>query len=162
MVSNMSKTPANLMSTLLEEASEAGMVREHTLEQAHYASLNVEQVMAEKFDALVKQVETEWGAPPEQNIIVQREDGRKAPLPKWLHEAANVAGACKLMKVAYWKRGEGFCYTLLRAELDSKDRPKYFMLVLGSRRRQSQGARVDRLRQGRPWWSYLIPGYKMQ
>jgi hypothetical protein len=158
----MSKTPGNLLDTLLEEASEAGMVKEHTLEQAHYASLNVEQVMAEKFDALVKQLETEWGSAPEQNIQCQREDGRKAPLPKWLQQAANVAGSCKLMRVAFWKRGVGFSYVLLRAELDSKDRPNYYMLVLGSRRRQSEGARVDKLRIERPWWSYLIPGYKVQ
>lgn len=158
----MGKSPAELMDTLLEEASEAGMVREHTLEQAHYASLNVEQVMGKKFDDLVVQIEKDWGEAPEQNILVQRDDGRKVPLPKWLHDAANVAGACKLYKVAYWKRKIGYSYVLLRAELDSKDRPKYYLLVLGSRRRQSEGARVDRLRQGRPWWSYLIPGYKVQ
>jgi hypothetical protein len=158
----MSKSPANLMEKLLEEASEAGQVREHTLEQAHYASLNVEQVMDGKFDELVRHVESEWGEPAEQNTAVQLDDGRKAPLPKWLHEAANVAGACRLIKVAYWKRGSGYSYVLLRAELDSKDRPKYFMLVLGSRRRQSEGARVGRLRQERPWWSYLIPGYKVR
>ncbi len=158
----MSKTPANLMDTLSEEASEAGMVKEHTLEQAHYASLNVEQVMGQKFDDLVKQIETEWATPPEQNIVVQRDDGRKVPLPKWLHDATNIAGASKLLKVAFWKRRNGYSYILLRAELDSKDRPNYFMLVLGSRRRQSEGAHVGRLRHERPWWSYLIPGYKAQ
>ena len=156
----MSKTPAALMDTLLEEADQAGMVKEHTLEQAHYASLNVEQVMGDKFDELVKSISGEWGSTPEQNILCQREDGRKAPLPKWLHDAANVAGSSKMIKVAYWKRGAGYSFVMLRTELDSKDRPKYYNLVLGSRRRQSEGARVDKLRQERPWWSYLIPGYK--
>ncbi len=155
----MSKTPAGLMDTLLEEAAEPGSVKEHTLEQAHYASLNVEQVMSEKFDALVKQVESEW-QPPEQSITVEREDGKRAPLPKWLHDAANIAGSVKLIRVAFWKRNEGYCFVMLRAELDSKDRPNYYNLVIGSRRRQSQGARVEKLRQERPWWSYLIPGYK--
>ncbi len=157
----MSKTPANLMDTLLEEADKAGMVKEHTLEQAHYASQNVVEVMGGKFDDLVKQVEGEWGSAPEQNLLAEREDGRKAPLPKWLHDAANVAGSSKLIKVAYWKRGQGYSFVMLKAELDSKDRPNYYNLVLGSRRRQSEGARVDKLRQERPWWSYLIPGYKM-
>ena len=150
------------MDKLLEEASEAGMVKEHTLEQAHYASLNVEQVMGQKFDDLVKQIEAEWGAAPEQTIMCQREDGRKAPLPKWLHDAANVAGSSRLLRVAFWKRPSGFSFVLLRTELDSKDRPNYYMLVLGARRRQSEGARVDRLRQERPWWTYLSPGYKVQ
>lgn len=150
------------MATLLEEADQAGMVKEHTLEQAHYASQNVEQVMGEKFDELVKKIQEEWGQAPEQNILVKREDGRKAPLPKWLHDAANVAGSSKLLKVAFWKREGGYCFILLRVELDAKDRPNYYNLVLGSRRRQSEGARVDRLRQERPWWSYLIPGYKAE
>lgn len=156
----MGKSPATLMETLLEEADQAGMVKEHTLEQAHYASQNVEQVMGDKFDQIVKDVETEWALAPEQNILVQRDDGRKAPLPKWLHDAANVAGSTKLIKVAFWKRGAGYSFIMLRTELDSKDRPKYYNLVLGSRRRQSEGARVEKLRQERPWWSFLIPGYK--
>ncbi|MBX9688653.1 MAG: hypothetical protein K2X27_18235 [Candidatus Obscuribacterales bacterium] len=155
----MSKTPATLMDTLLEEADQAGMVKEHTLEQAHYASLNVEQVMGDKFDALVKQIESEWNQAPEQNILVQRDDGRKAPLPKWLHDAVNEAGSVKLLKVAFWKRGAGYSYVLLRVELDSKDRPNYYNLVIGSRRRQSEGARVGKLRQERPWWAIFIPGY---
>lgn len=149
------------METLLEEtADQAGMVKEHTLDQAHYASLNVEQVMGEKFDNMVKEVEAEWGAAPDQNVLVHRDDGKKAPLPKWLHDAANVAGSKKLYKVAFWKRGSGYCFLMLRADLDSKDRPNYYNLVLGARRRQSEGARVEKLRQERPWWSYLIPGYK--
>lgn len=156
----MSKTPGNLLETLLEEADQAGMVKEHTLEQAHYASLNVEQVMSDKFENMVRSIEGEWSAGPEQNIIVQREDGRKTPLPKWLHEAANVAGSTKLLRVAYWKRGAGYSFVMLRVDLDSKDRPNYYNLVLGSRRRQSEGARVDILRKERPWWSYLNPFYK--
>ena len=156
----MSKTPAQLMDTLLEEAAEAGMVKEHTLEQAHYASLNVEQVMGEKFDSLVKQIEGEWGAAPDQNVLCVREDGRKAPLPKWLQDAANEAGSKKLFRVAFWKRPSGYSFLMMRADLDSKDRPNYYNLVLGSRRRQSEGARIDYLRKERPWWSYLIPGYK--
>lgn len=157
---NMSKTPGILLDTLLEEADQAGMVKEHTLEQAHYASLNVEQVMGEKFDKLVSQISGEWSLSPEQNIIVQREDGRKAPLPKWLHDAANVAGSTKLIKVAFWKKGAGYSFVMLRVELDSKDRPNYYNLVLGSRRRQSEGVRVEKLRNERPWWSYLNPFYK--
>lgn len=147
-----------LMDNLLEEASEAGMVKEHNLEQAHYASLNVEENMSKKFDELLSQINAEWGN-PEQNILVQRDDGRKAPLPKWLHDAANVAGSSKLYRVAFWKRGAGYSYVMLRAELDSKDRPNYYNLVLGSRRRQTEGARVEKLRQKRPWWAFLIPGY---
>lgn len=154
----MAKTPTDLMDNLLQEADQAGMVKEHTLEQSHYASLNVEDVMSKKFDELVSQINTEWGT-PEQNLVVHREDGRKAPLPKWLHDAANVAGSTKMMKVAFWKRGAGYSYIMVRIDLDSKDRPNYYNLVLGSRRRQTEGARVDKLRQKRPWWSYLIPGY---
>lgn len=157
----MAKTPTELLDTLLEEAETAGMVKEHTLEQAHYASLNVEQVLGDKFDALVRQITEEWHVPPDQNVLLQREDGRKAPLPKWLHEAANEAASKKLYKVAYWKREGGYCFLMMRADLDSKDRPNYFNLVLGSRRRVSEGARtIGNLRRERPWWSFLIPGYK--
>lgn len=137
------------------------MVKEHTLEQAHYASSNVESVMSQKFDALVQQVSADWGN-PEQNIKTEREDGRKVPMPKWLHDAANVAGSTKLVQVAFWKRGAGYCFVMVRIELDSKDRPNYYNLVLGSRRRQTEGARVDKLRQKRPWWAFLIPGYGKQ
>ena len=146
------------MDNLLLEADQAGMVKEHTLDQAHYASSNVEEVMSKKFDDLVTQINAEWGT-PDQNIVCQREDGRKAPLPKWLHDAANVAGSTKLVKVAFWKRGNGYSFVMLRIDLDSKDRPNYYNLVLGSRRRQTEGARVEKLRQKRPWWAFFIPGY---
>lgn len=149
--------PTTLMDRLLQEAEQAGTSREHVLDQVHYASLNVEEVMAEKFDKLIEGVQAEWGD-PDQNLQVQRSDNKKVPLPKWLHETTNVASSTKLIKVAYWKRESGFSYVALRVDVDSKDRPNYYNLVIGSRRRQSSGVKIEKLRQKRPWWAFFKPG----
>lgn len=146
-----------LMDQLLVQAEQAGSSQEHMLEQAHYASLNVEEVMGKKFDDLIALVQADWGT-PEQNIQVNRADGKKVPLPKWLHDSMNVAGSNKLLNVAYWRRGEGYCYVMLRVELDSKDRPNYYDLLIGSRRRIASSVKVDKLRKERPWWAFLFPG----
>lgn len=153
----MTKTPMTLMDTLLEEADKAGVSREHVMEQAHYASLNVEQVTNDKFDALVNQVAGEWG-PPEQNITMVRNDGKRSPLPKWLHEAnaADRAGANRLLRVAYWRREAGYSYVMIKVEVDSKDRPNYYNIVLGSRRRVSDGPRAGRPTKKMPWWANVV------
>lgn len=150
-------SPTILMDRLLQEAEKAGSNREHMLEQVHYASLNVQEVMSQKFDKLIDEVQVDWGT-PDQNLQVMRDDNKKVPLPKWLHETTNIASATKLIKVAYWKREAGFSYVALRVDMDSKDRPNYYNLVLGSRRRQSTGVRVEKLRQKRPWWAFFMPG----
>lgn len=146
-------TPINILDNLLQEA-EVGGSREHVMDQAHYASQNVEENMGNRFLALVAEIQAELGA-PEVNQVICYEEGKKTPLPRWLHDAVKEAGASRLLRVAYWKRGQGINYVLLRVDLDSKDRPNYFNIVLGSRRRQSEGARVNTLRAKKPWWEWL-------
>ncbi|MBY0357233.1 MAG: hypothetical protein K2W82_04460 [Candidatus Obscuribacterales bacterium] len=153
----MSKTATTLLDHLLEQSDQSGSCQEHILEQCHYASQNVEQVMGEKFNQLVAEIENDLGN-PQQNLQVFQEDGKKVPLPKWLQEALNVAGASRLLKVAYWKRETGYSYIMLKIDLDSRDRPNYYNLVLGSRRRIATNIRLDKLKQERPWWSFLFPG----
>jgi hypothetical protein len=144
-----------LMDKLLLEADQAGMSREHVLEQSHYASHNVEEVMAKRFTEVVAQVEAEIGA-PEQTIQVDREDGKHVPIPQWLQETVKKSSAVKMRRVAFWKRGEGYSYVALKVELDSKDRPNYYNLVLGSRRKLSTKINVDTMRKKKDWWSGLL------
>ncbi len=142
-----------LMDKLLLEADQAGMSREHTLEQAHYASYNVQETMTKRFLDLVGQVETQLGT-PEQRIEFDREDGKKSPIPKWLQECVRKTSSDKVMRVAFWRRDEGYSYICLKMELDSKDRPNYYNLVLGSRRKISQKINVESMRKQKPWWAF--------
>lgn len=143
----------NLMDKLLLEADKAGMSREHVLEQAHYASYNVQEAMANRFAEVVSQVEAELG-PPEQKLELNQEDGKKLQLPKWLSEAVHKTSSVKMLRVAFWRREDGYSYVCLKMELDSKDRPNYYNLVLGSRRKISQKIDVRSMRAKKPWWHF--------
>lgn len=147
-------SPVVLMDKLLLEADQAGMSREHVLEQSHYASQNVQESMTKRFSELVGQVESELGT-PEQNLQLDREDGKHTPVPKWLHDTLNKTSTVKMLRVAFWRRADGYSYVCLKIELDSKDRPNYYNLVLGSRRRMAgQKMNLDAIRNAKPWWQF--------
>ncbi len=145
----------NLMDKLLLEADKAGMSREHVLEQAHYASYNVQESMLKRFVEVVGQVEAELGK-PEQQIELEREDGKRTQIPKCLQDTAKKTSSEKLLRVAFWRRDDGYNYVCLKVELDSRDRPNYYNLVLGARRKISQKINVESMRKKQPWWAFWL------
>lgn len=145
----------NLMDKLLLEADKAGMSREHILEQAHYAAFEVQESMAKRFAEVVAQVETELGT-PEQKLDLDADSTKRPVVPKWLTETINKTSSTKVHKVAFWRRDDGYSYVCLKVELDSKDRPNYYNLVLGSRRKVSQKINVEAMRKKKPWWQFWL------
>jgi hypothetical protein len=134
-----------LLDRLLEQSTTSES-KEHVLEQAHYAVDNVQQKMLGKFDELVADIATELGN-PEFNASTEG-DASKNPMPSWVLGGKQMSDATvKILRLAYWKRESGVSYVLLRMELDSRDRPKYYDLVLGGRRRtKTTTVKMDKLR----------------
>lgn len=124
-----------ILDRLLEQSSTSES-KEHVLEQAHYAMDNVQHRLLNKFDDLVGEISTNLGN-PEFNASTEAQDGEKqSPMPAWVMGGKQAADrSCKIMRLSYWRREGGISYLLLRQELDSKDRPKYYDIVLGGRRR---------------------------
>jgi hypothetical protein len=134
-----------LLDRLLEQSTTSES-KEHVLEQAHYAVDNVQQKMLGKFDDLVAEITAELG-PPEFNASIEG-DASKNPMPSWILGGKQMSDATtKILRLSYWKRESGISYLLLRMELDSRDRPKYYDLVLGGRRRtKTASVKMDKLR----------------
>jgi hypothetical protein len=130
-----------ILDRLLEQASTTES-QEHVLEQAHYASENVEQRLLTKFDQLVGEISDSLGN-PEFNASTEKQDGcGQSPMPAWVMGGkAAIDRSTKIMRLSYWRRDTGVSYLLLRQELDSKDRPKYYDVVLGGRRRTRTNTR---------------------
>ena len=127
-----------ILDRLLEQSSTSES-KEHVLEQAHYAMDNVEQRMLTRYDDLVTEISGILGA-PDYNANTEDGEGSKNPLPGWVMGGKQAQNATvKVMRLSYWRRENGISYLLLRREVDSKDRPKYFDVVLGGRKRSSKG-----------------------
>ncbi len=138
-------TPTTILDRLLEEAPNT-TCREHVLEQASYAVDNVQQRFLGKFDTLISEISNDWGQ-PEFNASTSATDEGKSPIPSWVTGSRQGESAQKVLRLSYWKRTNGISYVLLRLELDSKDRPNYYDLVLGARRKnKAESVRVDKLR----------------
>lgn len=119
--------------------------KEHVLEQASYAVDNVQQRLLGKFEQLVKEISEEIGS-PEFNASTESQDG-KNPMPSWVTGGKANDSSQKVLRLSYWKREIGISYVILRIELDSKDRPKYYDLVLGARRRvKNEPIKIAKLR----------------
>jgi hypothetical protein len=69
-------------------------------------------------------------------------------MPSWVMGGKAAADSTsKVLRLSYWKREAGISYVILRMELDSKDRPKYYDLVLGARRRtKGEPVKIGKLR----------------
>ncbi len=120
---------------------------EHVMEQAHYAVENVSEKSLQRFEALVDEISSALGR-PEYNASTDSQDKDcKNPMPKWVTGTRHGESSRKIMRLSYWKRENGISYVMLRQELDSKDRPKYFDLVVGARKRvRSATPKVDKAR----------------
>jgi hypothetical protein len=130
----MAMSTITLLDRLLDQSTTSES-KEHVLEQAHYAVDNVQEKMQGKFEVLVQELTSDLGS-PEFNANTDSEGGAKNPMPSWVLGGKETSNATrKIMRLCYWKRESGVSYLILRTELDSRDRPKYYDLVLGGRRR---------------------------
>lgn len=135
-----------ILDRLMEQASTSES-KEHVLEQASYAVDNVQQRLLTNFEALVAEIVTDLGT-PEFNASTEGEGEKSNPMPSWVMGGKQAADTTKkVLRLSYWKRDTGISYVVLRMELDSKDRPKYYDLVLGARRRhKGDSVKITKLR----------------
>lgn len=151
-----------ILDRLLEQSGISDS-KEHVLEQASYAIDNVQQRMLSKFEGLVQEIGNELGI-PEFNASTDGSEG-KNPMPAWVTGSKVQDSSQKVLRISYWKRENGISYVILRTELDSKDRPKYYDLVLGARRRtKTEPIKIGKLRTTDTsflgWIKRLISGQK--
>lgn len=135
-----------ILDRLLDQAGTSES-KEHVLEQASYAVSDVHQRLLSNFEALVEEISTDLGT-PEFNASTDGGGDKSNPMPSWVMGGKQAADTSKkVLRLSYWKRDSGISYVVLRMELDSKDRPKYYDLVLGARRRtKGEPVKIDRLR----------------
>ncbi|HEY9776889.1 MAG TPA: hypothetical protein V6C81_24205 [Planktothrix sp.] len=160
--------------------------KEHLLETASPHILNAEQRFEQSFDTIVREISTIWGD-PEFNSQIKKGDDELLPapgeeeeapegeqpqeaaerkernlstvVPAWSRGTARSGGQIKALRLAHWKRPDGLMYIVLRTELDPKknDRPLYYDLILGARRRKQEVDRgSERLRQTEENWKSQV------
>jgi hypothetical protein len=134
-----------ILDRLLDQAS-VSESKEHVLEQASYAVSDVQQRLLTNFEGLVQEISGDLGQ-PEFNASTDSQE-RSNPMPSWVMGGKAAADSTsKVLRLSYWKREAGISYVILRMELDSKDRPKYYDLVLGARRRtKGEPVKIGKLR----------------
>jgi hypothetical protein len=130
-----------ILDRLLDQAG-ISESKEHVLEQASYAVSDVQKRLLEKFEQVVTELSDELGQ-PEFNASTEVQEGGKNPMPGWVMGGKAADASQKVLRLSYWKRETGISYVILRTELDAKDRPKYYDLVLGARRRSNKGEKVQ-------------------
>jgi hypothetical protein len=124
----------SLLDRLLDQSS-ISESKEHVLEQMHYALDKVDQKALARYDELVASISNDIGA-PEFNASLGLTEGSKVPVPAWVINSKKPTSAShKMMRLCYWRRETGVSFLVLRQELDSKDRLKYYDLVIGGRKR---------------------------
>lgn len=134
-----------ILDRLLDQAGTSES-KEHVIEQASYAVSNVQQRLLGNFEGLVEEISNELGK-PEFNASTVESDDKTNPMPMWVVGNKANDSARKILRLSYWKRDGGISYVLLRMEVDSKDRPKYYDLVLGGRKRtKSDTGKITKMR----------------
>jgi hypothetical protein len=122
--------------------------KEHILETASRHVTDAEKRFDDKFDNLVREISTVMGEPEFNSHI--RKEVTEAPgptgeqkkslptvVPPWCQGTARSGGVPKPLRFAHWKKPEGVLYVILRTEIEpAKERPLYYDLVLGARRRK--------------------------
>lgn len=135
-----------ILDRLLEQSSTTES-KEHVLEQASYAVDNVQQRLLTKFEEIVADVVGAIGQ-PEFNASTEVQEGSRNPMPSWVIGSKGADASKKVVRLCYWRRDGGISFLLMRIELDSRDRPTYYDLVLGGRRRtRTDSAKITAMRQ---------------
>lgn len=134
-----------ILDRLLDQAGTSES-KEHVLEQASYAVNNVQQRLLGNFETLVEEISSDLGK-PEFNASTVDSEEKSNPMPSWVVGSKANDASKKILRLSYWKRESGISYVILRMEVDSKDRPKYYDLVLGARRRtKSDTGKITKMR----------------
>ncbi|HEY9785380.1 MAG TPA: hypothetical protein V6D17_08265 [Candidatus Obscuribacterales bacterium] len=134
----------SLFQRLLEDPSVNS--KEHVLDTASYHVENVRQKFEEKYDGVLKEIESDWGLPI-FNSSLEEHEGKKSVAPNWSNGSARDGGVAKALRLAYWKRESAINYVVLRTEIDEeKERPLYYEIVLGARRRGSDTVQFSKMR----------------
>jgi hypothetical protein len=135
--------------------------KEHTLEtfSPHLSDLHTR--INSTFDKLVGECEAVFG-PADLNSPPVDGEKSKTPFPGWSAGTARNGGAIQTLRLAYWKRPDSFYYIGLRTEIHpQKEKPMYFDLVVGARRRKEElrdSASMDKLRNSKQHWiSKVLP-----
>jgi hypothetical protein len=161
-------------------ADETVTAKEHLLETASPHISNAQQRFEQTFDSIVRDISTIWGDPEFNSSIKKGEDellpapgeeseqpenGEKKErnlstvVPPWCKGAPRSGGTPVALRLAHWKKPDGLMYVVLRTEIDpKKDRPLYYDLVLGARRRKQEVDRgTEKLRQSKEdWKSHVV------
>ena len=153
-----------VLDRLLQQA-EINECQEHLIEQAHYAVDNVETKFLARFEELVGEISQSLGQ-PEFNASFDGSEN-KNPVPKWVTSLRRGEVSTKVLRLCYWRREGGMSYVVMRIELDSRDRPKYYDLVLGSRKKtRTEPMKMDKLRYEdnsfMGWLKRKLPGKKVE
>jgi len=155
-----------ILDRLLDQA-EISQSKEHVLEQASYAVADVQHRLLNNFEGLVEEISSELGKPEFNASTDDGSQEKSNPMPGWVMGGKATDSSQKVLRLCYWKREGGISYVILRMELDSKDRPKYYDLVLGARRRtKGEPVKIGKLRQTDTsfmgWIKRLISGQNKQ
>jgi hypothetical protein len=153
-----------ILDRLLDQA-DISQSKEHVLEQASYAVSDVQHRLLNSFEGLVEEISSELGKPEFNASTDDSTQEKQNPMPSWVMGGKAADSSRKVLRLSYWKREGGISYVILRMELDSKDRPKYYDLVLGARRRtKGEPVKIGKLRNTDTsfvgWIKRLISGQK--
>jgi hypothetical protein len=144
--------------------------KEHVIETASRHASDVDKRFEGSFDTIVREITAAWGE-PEFNSHIRKESKEQTEsgeekknlgtiVPPWCQGAPRNGGIPKALRLAHWRRPEGVSYIVLRTEMDKeKDRPLYYDLVLGARRRKPEVERsTAQLRQTKDPWQARVVG----
>lgn len=122
-----------LLERLLKDAPEGGDSREHVVDSASYAVQSVEEKFSQQFDQVVKEISSTQGKPTFGDGAGV--DGvSKIPPPNWLNPQKSANQHHRVLKTSYWREGPNITYVQLRFEVDNKQRPKTYEILLGARK----------------------------
>jgi hypothetical protein len=122
-----------ILERLLKDAEEGGDVREHVVESASYAVQNVDQKFSSQFEQVVQEISSKCGRPSFGDGAGS--DGvSKIPPPSYVAPQRAPNQAHRVLKTSYWKEGGNITYVQLRFEMDNKQRPRNYEILLGAKK----------------------------
>lgn len=138
-----------LFDTLIKESIEAGGCREHTMESMHYAAEKPIERLSEKLNQLIEEISQPFGK-AEHDFLISEEGKETRLLPNWFQQGRSKSGHIKIVRFVCWRYGASNTYAIICTELDAKDRPNYHRLVIGAKKRVSEGIKINTLRGKQP------------
>lgn len=129
-------------------------VKEHVLESASRHVADVEDKFNEQYDKLVREATIAWGKPEFNNDMSHVR--LKNVMPSWSDGIARNGGESRAQRLCYWRKDGIIKYIVLRTEVNDKDTPIYYDLVIGARRKPIDGIRISSLRHRKTGFLELL------